>query len=127
MITLSDVYTYYLDELAFLARQATHCPLGPADPDQPSHGWAYTLATDLGGQLSTLIKADAVQFHRVLTLWHPHSRRRFTWHVSWDTVTGWHDYWTFMDGDQRTWLPYPADLWSQWAVEGLPPYVASAS
>ncbi|SMC08085.1 hypothetical protein SAMN00768000_3639 [Sulfobacillus thermosulfidooxidans DSM 9293] len=83
MITLSDVYAHYLDELAFLARHATHCPLGPADPDQPAHGWAYTLATDLGGQLSTLIKADAVQFHRVLTLWHPVSHCRFTWHVFW--------------------------------------------
>lgn len=126
MLQLIDVYDHYLDELRFLAQRARRCPLGRSDPDSQEAEWSYALAPDLGSPVSTVVKAQAVQWHRVLTVWtRNYPGTEWAWHVLWDAVTGWHDYWTVRTPETGGWMPCSDDLWLVWAWQGMTRWAAS--
>ena len=112
-LTIFDAYTQYLDELSWLITHAQRCPLGLADPDQPSSGWCFSLPDD-PGHPGHLKRQTAKTFIRqgLIFVWYRQDGRvsaQFVWRVIWHRDSGGSDHW-YSKTPGETWQSYLSDF-----------------
>ncbi|WP_053958103.1 hypothetical protein [Sulfobacillus thermosulfidooxidans] len=119
-ITVTDAFMHYLDELRLITRHATRCPLGLADPHQPTAHWAYSLPGDPGHVFEASGNAREWHHEALVHLWYRDAQgviiSRWIWRVAYYDPEGWVDTW-YARSPHQTWQLMSDDLWILWLLQ----------